>query len=79
MLGAAAAAEGLKEKSGKGIAETDFCLEPRRPEGYAWRDIGRAPDEGVGSGEASEYRWGKEKSGFAISSTGPAAAEPRRW
>jgi hypothetical protein len=53
-------------------------MEPRRPVGYAWRDIGRE-DVGVGSEEAvSGPRMGKEKSGFGRSSMAPAFEGCRR-
>lgn len=70
-----AAAAGLKEKSGSVL--TDFILipgvEPRRPTGYAWSDMGR----GLGGDEddadvLSGSRVGKLKSGLGSSSIGPA-------
>ena len=73
---------GLKEKSGS--AETDFCLkpgaEPRRALGYAWSDIGRALGAEADAGESeSGARWGNVKSGFGMSSMGPAVEALRRW
>lgn len=74
--GARVVAAGLKEKSGRAL--TDFCLEPpgaepRRPVGYACSDIGRAFGAYAGSEcDASGPRWGKLKSGFGMSSIGPA-------
>lgn len=77
-----AAPAGLKEKSGS--AETDFCLspgaEPRRPVGYAWRDIGRASEVEEGSeDDVSGSRRGNVKSGFGRSSMVPALEMRRRW
>jgi hypothetical protein len=65
---------GLKENAGRAL--TDFCLmcgmDPRRPVGYAWSDIGREFD-GVGSAVVvSDPRIGNEKSGLGSSSMGPA-------
>lgn len=69
-----AAPDGLKEKAGR--AFMDFLrwwgMDPRRPVGYAWRDIGRVL-EGVGSEEeVSGPRMGNENSGLGMSSMGPA-------
>lgn len=80
VVGAAEPA-GLKENSGSAL--TDFCLwcgiEPRRPVGYGWSDIGRGFD-GAGPEEAtSGPRMGKENSGLGMSSTGPALDCWRRW
>lgn len=70
---------GLNENAGK--AFTDFCrwcgMEPRRPVGYAWRDMGRGLLEE--SEEAAGPRIGKEKSGLGSSSTGPALEPCLRW
>lgn len=76
-----AAPAGLKEKSGRALM--DFCLrcgmDPRRPCGYAWSDIGR-PVVGAGSEEAvSGARMGNENSGLGMSSMGPALGCCRRW
>lgn len=73
---------GLKEKSGNAL--TDFCLfpgvEPRLPAGYPWRDIGRVPGvEEVSEDGVSGACCGKVKSGFGMSSIGPAFEERRRW
>jgi hypothetical protein len=54
-------------------------MEPRRPVGYAWSDMGREV-VGVGSEEdVSGPRMGNENSGLGSSSMGPALEGCRRW
>lgn len=82
MVGGLLAPAGLKEKSGRAL--TDFCLdpgvEPRRPAGYVWSDIGRVLDADAASGDVlSGPRMGKVKSGLGRSSMGPALEGRRRW
>jgi hypothetical protein len=70
-----AVAAGLKEKSGRVL--TDFILipgvEPRRPAGYAWSDIGRGLEGGAGNADVLfGSRMGKLKLGLGSNSMGPA-------
>jgi hypothetical protein len=65
---------GLKEKSGSALADfiLDPGVEPRRPVGYAWSDIGRALEAGADAASMwSGSRMGKLKSGFGRSSIWP--------
>jgi len=64
---------GLKLKAGRAgtVPFREPGAEPRRPVGYAWRDIGRWRRGPGDSSESSAFCCGNEKSGLGTRSTGP--------